>query len=168
MAAKGTKKKKTKPIMGRRTCYRIEYVEQVYKLSLLGAIDKQIADFFGVTEVTINRWKLKHLDFCLSIKRGKAQADAEVAEQLYHRAKGYEHPETKVFCTNGEITTFEVVKHYPPETAAIAFWLKNRQKDIWRDSKDLTTGGQPIESLISVNVTKNGEKISGDLQPNVD
>ena len=148
MAAKGTKKKKTKPIRGRPTCYRIEYVEHAYKLSLLGATDVQMADFFGVIESTITRWKKKHPDFCTSIKEGKEKADATVAEMLYHRAKGYEHPETKVFCNNGEITTFEVVKHYPPETAAIAFWLKNRQKDIWRDSKDITSDGKPIAAQI--------------------
>ena len=39
------------------TLFREIYIEQVYKLALLGAIDKDLADFFDVTERTINNWK---------------------------------------------------------------------------------------------------------------
>jgi len=74
--------------------------------------------------------------------------DAEVAYRLYMRAKGYEHPEIKVFCQNGKIVTHEVIKHYPPETAAIAFWLKNRQPKTWRNSYDFTSGGEKITPRI--------------------
>ena len=101
-----------------------------------------------ITETTINNWKLQIPEFFESIKRGKSQADSEIAEKLYHRAKGYEHPETKVFCQDGKIITHEVTKHYPPETAAIAFWLKNRKNKIWRDSHDFTSGGEKIEPKV--------------------
>jgi hypothetical protein len=59
-------------------------------------------------------------------------ADAEVAEKLFHRAKGYSHPEIKVFCHDGDITTHGVVKHYPPDTRATIAWLRNRRKQNWR------------------------------------
>lgn len=120
---------------GRPTKYQSEYEEQVYKLCLLNATDVQIADFFEIGERTLDRWKRKYPQFRRSIKRGKAQADSEVAERLYHRAMGYSHKETKVFFHNGEIVTYEVVKHYPPETAAICFWLKNRQG--WKDKAEV-------------------------------
>ena len=38
-------------------------------------------------------------------------SSAEVAEKLYQRAKGYEHPETKAFCKDGKIVTYEATKH---------------------------------------------------------
>jgi hypothetical protein len=137
--AKRTKKKKTNGngnghTIGRPTRYRKDLDELVYKLCLLGAIDTQIADFFDVSERTINTWKKKHSTFLQSIKKGKIQADAEVAKMLFHRACGYEHIETKVFCQNGEIITHDVIKHYPPDTAAICFWLKNRAG--WKDVQD--------------------------------
>ena len=132
----------------RPSCYTDKYAEQAYKLTLLGATDKELADFFDVCEKTINNWKLSFPDFLQSIKRGKIQADAEVAEKLFHRAKGYEHEETKVFCHEGDITTYEVVKHYPPDTGAAMAWLKNRRRKSplpWQDSHDITSGGEKIE-----------------------
>jgi hypothetical protein len=119
---------------GRPTSYEDDFVDQAYKLALLGATDKQTADFFGVDESTLNRWKLRHGDFCASIKKGKMAADAEVAESLYHRARGYSHPDTKIFCHEGEIITADTVKHYPPDTAAAFIWLKNRAG--WTDKTE--------------------------------
>ena len=128
----------------RPSCYTDKYAEQAYKLALLGATNKEMADFFEVCEDTIYEWKKVFPDFSESIKKGKIKADSEIASKLYHRAKGYEHEETKVFCHEGEIVTYDVVKHYPPETGAIAFWLKNRQPKTWRDSHDFTSGGEKI------------------------
>ena len=114
----------------------------------MGAIDKELADFFDVCEKTINNWKKAFPEFLQSLKRGKMQADAEVAEKLYQRAKGYEHPETKVFCKNGKIVTYEATKHYPPDTGAAIIWLRNRQPKIWRDSHDFTSGDEKITPQI--------------------
>ena len=122
---------------GAPTQYKPEYEDQGYKLALLGATDKQMADFWGVTEQTVNNWKIKHPEFFESIKRGKLSADSEVAQSLYHRALGYTHPETKVFQNDGAIITHEVLRHYPPDTGAAMAWLKNRQPDKWRDKHEI-------------------------------
>ena len=124
--------------MARPTKYKTEYEEQAYRLCLLGATDEEMVGFFGVTERTLNRWK-KRKGFCQSIKRGKLNADANVAESLYKRACGYEHPEDKIFCTDGKITTVETTKHYPPDTAAAFIWLKNRAG--WKDKSDIEHSG---------------------------
>ena len=136
-------KKRVKKKNGRPTKFKPEYKEQVYKLCLLGATDKDMADFFNVREATINRWK-KLKGFCESIKRGKIDADANVAKSLYKRACGYEHPEDKIFCTDGDVTTVETTKHYPPDTAACIIWLKNRDPDRWKDRKDVNLSGEVI------------------------
>lgn len=47
------------------------------KLCLLGATDKELGDFFNVTEQTINNWKKDFPSFFESIKRGKIDADAK-------------------------------------------------------------------------------------------
>jgi hypothetical protein len=128
------KKKKITAILGRKTQYRKILDDVVFKLCLLKAIDSEIAEVLCVSEQTLNTWKEKHPTFLESIKKGKAKADANVAERLYERAMGYSHPETKVFCHEGEITTYEVIKHYPPDFSSMCFWLKNRAG--WKDVTD--------------------------------
>jgi len=120
---------------GRPDKYDVKYNEQVFKLCLLGATDKQIADFFGVCEKTINNWKKKEPEFLQSLKKGKMQADAEIASALYHRAKGYSHPEDKIFNDNGSSLIVPTTKHYPPDTGAAFIWLKNRAG--WKDKQEV-------------------------------
>lgn len=123
---------------GRPSKYKDEYAGQAYKLCLLGATDKEIADFFNVSEQTINSWKKAYPAFLESLKKGKLAADAVVATKLYHRAIGYEHPEIITATFQGEITdTMEVTKHYAPDTTAAIFWLKNRQPAKWRDKQEI-------------------------------
>jgi hypothetical protein len=124
---------------GRPTLYKPEYVEQVYKLCLLGATDMEIADFFNVTEQTVNNWKESFPDFFESMKKGKLEADAVIAQKLFHRAAGYEHPEDQIFQFQGQPVIVPTTKHYPPDTTAAIFWLKNRQPDKWRDRQEIET-----------------------------
>lgn len=122
-----------KPV-GAPTKFKAEYIEQAKKLALLGAIDTDVADFFGVDVATINRWKLAHAEFCESLKAGKLEADEQVKKSLFNRANGYSHPEDKIFCNkDGDTTIVPTEKHYAPDTVACIFWLKNRQPKDWRD-----------------------------------
>jgi DNA-binding XRE family transcriptional regulator len=134
---------------GRRSAYRPEYAVQAAKLTKLGAIDSELADFFGVSEQTLNAWKKRYPDFLESIKSGKSLADAEIADSLFNRAKGYEHDDLDLRVIGGKLRKTKITKHYPPDTTAAIFWLKNRQPEKWRDvSKLEMTGrnGGPIET----------------------
>lgn len=122
---------------GRPSKYDPSYEKQVKKLCRLGATDKEIADFFEVTEQTINNWKLEYKEFFESIKKGKLLADANVADSLYHRAVGYDHPDTHFSSYEGTVTATSTTKYYPPDTAAAIFWLKNRRKESWREGFDV-------------------------------
>lgn len=123
---------------GRPSKYKDEYAEQAYKLCLLGATDKELADFFDTSEQTINAWKKQQPGFLESLKRGKENADAVVASKLFHRAIGYEHEDTQFATFQGEITDSQTyIKHYAPDTTAAIFWLKNRQPEKWRDKTDV-------------------------------
>lgn len=124
-----------KPI-GRPTEYKPEYDEQAYNYCLLGATDKQLATFFDVSEQTINAWKHKHPSFLESLRRGKEIADARVAQALFARATGYEHPEDDIKAVNGEIVITPTIKRYPPDPTSMIFWLKNRQPKLWRDKPE--------------------------------
>lgn len=125
---------------GRPPKYHDKVPEQALKLCRLGATDKELADFFGVKEATINQWKLDHPAFSDSLKEGKYLADAEVASKLFKRATGYSHPEDKIFNDNGSAMVVPTMKHYPPDTTACIFWLKNRQPAKWRDKVEGNDG----------------------------
>lgn len=123
--------------MARPTAYRKEYAEQARKLCLLGATDMELAGFFNVAKSTINLWKKKYPEFSDSLKKGKAVADAEVVESLYKRAIGIEYTEKKVRI-DGKKEIKEITKRLiPPDPTSAIFWLKNRQKEKWRDKQEI-------------------------------
>lgn len=132
--------KKKRPV-GRPSEYKPEYAEQARKLCLLGATDAEMADFFNVTETTINNWKNDFPEFFESIKKGKLLADANVADRLYQRAMGYEAPDVDIRVVDGQIIETPLTKYYPPDTPAAIFWLKNRQKAKWRDKLENEVSG---------------------------
>lgn len=135
---------------GRPTKYKPEYNKQAEKLCRLGATDKELADFFGVEEQTINNWKNEFPKFFESIKSGKIEADANVSDRLYQRALGYSHPDVDIKVVDKEIVETSLTKHYPPDTTAAIFWLKNRQPEKWRDKHDIdhTTNGKDLPTPI--------------------
>lgn len=126
---------------GRPTDYRPEFNEQARKLCLLGATDKELANFFDVDERTINNWKTQFPEFLQSIKDGKEHADAYVASRLFARACGYEHKAVKILTvadgnnSGSHVEQVPYIEKYPPDTAAAIFWLKNRRPDQWREKQ---------------------------------
>ena len=150
-------REKSSLMIGRPTSYKIEFCEQVFKLCLLGATDKAIADFFNIAESTLNKWKLEYPDFSESIKRGKDEADANVGASLYSRAIGHKKKDCeKVFNYQGKIVRANVTEYWPPDTTAAIFWLKNRQPELWRDKQvqEIEAGGF-LSFLMQTNTVSN-------------
>lgn len=129
---------------GRPTKYKDEYVEQAEKLARLGAIDTEIADFFGIVVSTLFEWKAKYPKFSEALKSGKEMADTAVKQALYRRAVGYSHPEDKIFNHNGEPLVVPTTKHYPPDATSCIFWLKNRDPENWREKPE---GNEPPQAI---------------------
>ena len=125
-----------KPKEGRPPTYKAEFVELVFNYCLLGSTDVDLAVFFDVDVSTINRWKIEHPEFQESLKRGKEQADAEIAKSLYQTALS-------------------------GNTTAQIFWLKNRKSSLWRDKQEVdhTTGG------VSFNIDLGGRRAQERAKP---
>jgi hypothetical protein len=146
---KKTPKKKTPKKVGRPTLYREEYAKLAKKFCLLSATNEKLAQCFEVSVPTIDKWIREIPEFSCAVKEGKELADAEIAEALYHRARGYQCKETKVATHEGMITdTQEVDKHYPPDTRAAQFWLMNRQK--WRLTQAVEHSGEVNHKLMDM------------------
>jgi len=133
---------------GRPSKYGSISLYQVEVLSRLGLTDPQMAEALGICDRTFNRYK-KQREFWQALKRGKRISDGEVERALFHRAIGYSHPETIIMQYRGKVIREEVMKHYPPDTAAAFIWLKNRQPKKWRDKQEIS-GDFKTESKINL------------------
>ncbi|OAI11894.1 hypothetical protein A1507_19500 [Methylomonas koyamae] len=137
---------------GRPSKYMPHFDRQARLLCRLGATDAELAEFFMVSESTINLWKLNYITFSESIKSGKVWADAEAADGLFRRATGFRYKEVKtkqvrpmaagdgegsiVAAGDDDLQVVEVVtteKEVPPDTSAAFIWLRNRRPKDWRD-----------------------------------
>lgn len=137
----------------RKSGYREAFAQLAYNYALLGATLDQMAEFFGCSPRTLDNWLKQHSELAEAYRLGRAEADALVAQSLYHRARGYSHPEEQIFCARGEVTRVETVKHYPPDTLAAKFWLMNRQPERWRDKVEHAHAGKdggPIPHHVTV------------------
>lgn len=137
-----------KSVGGRPSSYRAEYADQAQKLALLGLTDKRIADFFEVSEKTLNNWKHAHPAFLQSLKAGKDEADAHVVASLYQSAigGGTVTEMKEEVDADGRVVHRKMVKELPANVTAQIFWLKNRQPQNWRD-KVVVEDETPPETL---------------------
>lgn len=126
---------------GRPTAYNAEMAATAKGAYAMGATDQQVADLLGVVINTIYNWKVDHPEFLQITKSWKDHADERVERSLYERATGYSHPDVDIKAYEGSIITTEIVKHYPPDTASMIFWLKNRKRADWKDRVDHNVSG---------------------------
>lgn len=122
---------------GRPSKFTPAILKQARFLAEKGCTDDEMAKFFEVSESTFNLWKIKHGDFSESLKEGKSFADDKVQNALFQRAIGFSHLDTHVSNHQGAVTLTPIVKHYPPDTTAAIFWLKNRRPAEWREKIDV-------------------------------
>jgi hypothetical protein len=118
--------------------WKNDFQRQVYYLTRLGARDCDLAEYFRVTEATIDQWRHTRPGFKEAEMEGKWLFSFKVAETLGQRALGYDYYETEIadhVTRQGEIVKVKKVthKHMPPDVTAIIFYLKNRHRDMWAD-----------------------------------
>lgn len=144
------------PKTGRPSKFTPEMERQARFLTARGATDAELAEFFEVSERTLNTWKKVHPEFLLSIKGGKSVADSNVVKALYERAIGYSHPDSHVSNFQGVITVTPITKYYPPDTTACIYWTKNRIPEEWRDRQTVDLKGDALDSFFASLTTKMG------------
>ena len=118
--------------MARPTKYKPEYAKQAAVACKLGATDQDLAELFDVSRSTINLWKIEFSEFSDALKDAKEVADIRVERALYQKAVGYSHPEDDIKMFEGQVIITPTIKHYPPDTTACIFWLKNRMPEQYR------------------------------------
>jgi hypothetical protein len=136
--------------VARPTKYQPEYARQASVACKLGATDQDLADLFEVSRSTLNLWKIEHTEFSDALKQDKSVADSRVERSLFQRAVGYSHEEDDIRVVEGQIVVTPTIKHYPPDTTACIFWLKNRMSEQYRaNPEDSGSGSDKLVDAIS-------------------
>jgi hypothetical protein len=135
---------------GRPTAYKPEYCELAHNYCLLGATAEELAGFFGVTRGTINNWIASIPEFAAALREGRDLADGRIARCLYKRAMGYDHKVKRITECRGEEKTLTTELHFPPDTHACIFWLRNRRRRNWNLRAEALTEGPDIAALLDV------------------
>jgi len=145
MAAKRGPKKK----------FKQEYIKHAYLLAVAGKIDKEIAEYFDISERLLNNWKNEYPEIMQSIKKGKDEFDTgNVENALLKRALGYEYKET-IQSTDEKGKEVKkgakvITKTALPDVGALCFWLKNRQQGRWRDKPNADTGEIVLKTISNI------------------
>lgn len=127
-----------KETYGRPTKYLSVFDDHARKFCLLGATDKDLANFFNVSLRTINQWKKEHPSFKEALSEGKVVADANVAASLYKRATGTTVKIEKACIDKQGIPhVVAVTEELPGDVHAQRFWLNNRRPKEWREKHSI-------------------------------
>lgn len=132
-----------------------------------GLTDEQIAHNCGINPDTLYTWKKRFPEVAEVLKKGKEIADYEVENALYKRATGYDYTEVSAEKGPQGEKIKKTVKHVPPDTGAIAIWLKNRRPDKWRDKPAEVSRGESSNLLEAISDSAD-EDIGTDDLPEVE
>ena len=121
-------------------------IAHAFRLSLLGCGNREMAEFFNVTESVIETWRRSHPEFEEAIKRGKQHASMNVVKSLYKMCIGFDVVETKVMeGTNakGDPVSYKITntRYVQPNIKAIMYYLQNKEKNLWSDTSRVEISG---------------------------
>jgi len=138
--------------MGRPAKFNEKIRDVILRLLKEGKTEAQIAEVIGVCPRTLQNWQGKHPDLLHAVRESKQSADELLEASLYRRAAGYSHPAVKIMVSKElGVIREEFIQHYPPDTQALMFWLRNRQPKKWREK---------TEGDVTVHNNLNVEKLS--------
>lgn len=109
-------------------------LDLVFGLALLGASEEEMIRVLDIHTDTFYEWK-KHIpEFAEAIENGKERADAEVANSLYKRAKGYTYSEEVTVFKNGKHEIETIQRTVQPDVTAAKTWLAIRRRKVDKQS----------------------------------
>ena len=107
-----------------------------------GLAEYQIFKNLGIGKTTWESYKKKHPELVELLKKGREVQVAEVENSLFKNATGfyyYVQEYVKVKNSDGgeSVEVVSLKRFKAPETGAIAFFLKNKDKRNWADNPNL-------------------------------
>lgn len=137
---------KNKP--GPRKAFNPEWLQTIGQLAMLGMINDQIADFYGVTDTTFDNWIRDIPELKAVLVENREMADAKVASSLFRRAVGYEYVEEMEEKGPDGRKRRVTTKHVPGDVNAQSLWLRNRRPQQFRDKQpELQMDETPLQRI---------------------
>lgn len=131
-----------------------------------GLTDEALAEKLGVARSTLSAWKIKFPLFADLLSQTKEIVDVEVENSSLMAAKGYEYTEQQAFKVkhtiydpnNGgkklredeEVVVVDLKRWQPADIKAIIWWLKNRDKENWKERQSLELNDNQIQLLMEI------------------
>ena len=155
---------------GRPTKFKGEYIQLAINYCRLGALNKDLAEYFGVSEQTIELWIRTNPEFKAAATKGKDEFNVKRAEgALIHAALGYTTKETKVFYDKDlGVVEHTIDKHYPPNTTALTFFLKNRDAGRWKETQTIDMDVDVDKLKQAFGIVDVGKLPSANIRPAID
>ena len=136
---------------------------------IFGATEAQLSELFSVSSHTIRKWVVDYPEFGDAVTIARARANSRVERCLFERATGYTHEVEKVFCNkDGDVTIAKYNEHIAPDATAMIFWLKNRERESWRDVNRTEITGSEGAPLPIINITLNTMAGEQQIKPAID
>lgn len=122
--------------------YKGKYEEsmpnEVRRLARFGLTNEEIAEFYGIGLVTLERYKRDIPEFRQALDEGRMIDSMKVVDSLHKQALGYEvveHEISQHMRKDGKIVELHrtTTKHVQPNVTAAIYLLKTRHGDKWMD-----------------------------------
>lgn len=128
-------------INGSRSTFQASFVPRALEMNRVGLTEAEIADMFGVSVMTLWRWRVAHPEFAEAFKLGRAAAGDRIVSSMFHRAVGYTYPSEKIVVVDKKVERVPIKEHVPPDVGAGQFLLTNWRPGEYRNRSQVEVGG---------------------------
>src|SRR5579871_6660679 len=122
---------------GREPIYNSRVPGMVRALRENGATDREIADALGVSDRTLRRWRVQHIELKSALDIGNEVMLQRVKQSYFHRAIGYSYESEKIVTVGGVVERVPIIEHVPPDTGAAWNIMKNLEPEVWKDKTEV-------------------------------
>lgn len=126
--------------VGKQKLYRPAFVEQARKFARLAMTEAEIAGMFGVSVMTLWRWRSQYPEFGEAFKLGREAAAERIENSMFHRAVGYTYPSEKIVVVDKKVERVPIKEHVPPDVGAGQFLLTNYKPGEFRNRQSVEAG----------------------------
>ena len=115
--------------------YEANLLEEVTRLARFGCTNVEIAEFYGLTILTLEKYLRDMPELYAALEEGRIVDSMKVVDSLHKQALGYRVKEYEVsehLTRDGQIVKLKkkIVKHIQPNVTAAIYLLKTRHGEV--------------------------------------